>query len=170
MLPAYFANMAPVIVRRWTSFLDFPVDFGAKFGGKPLFGKNKTFRGFFFGIIFALLLSYLQHALESVEFFSSISIIDYSGWNWALIGILMGAGALLGDLVKSFFKRRIGVKPGERFFLFDQVDFVIGALLLIALIYVPPISLIITIILLSILLHVIVNHAAYYLKIRKEKW
>ena len=170
MLPAYFSNMAPVIVRKWTNFLNYPVDLGAKLWGKPLFGKNKTFRGFFFGIIFALALSFVQHLLTSVGFFASISIIDYSGWNWAIVGVLMGLGALTGDLIKSFFKRRLDIKPGSKFFPFDQVDFVIGAMMFVAIIYIPPISLIITIILLSIILHIIVNHTAYYFKIRKEKW
>ena len=44
MLPAYFANMAPVIVKR-IDFLAFPVDFSKTLGKKPILGKNKTFRG-----------------------------------------------------------------------------------------------------------------------------
>jgi len=39
-------------------------------------------------------------------------------------------GALLGDIVESFFKRRMGKERGEDWIPFDQLDFVVGALLL----------------------------------------
>ncbi|KAA0006124.1 MAG: CDP-archaeol synthase, partial [Thermoplasmata archaeon] len=39
-------------------------------------------------------------------------------------------GALLGDIVESFFKRRVGKERGEDWIPFDQVDFLIGALIL----------------------------------------
>ena len=38
-------------------------------------------------------------------------------------------GALTGDVTKSFFKRRIGKNRGEDWILFDQIDFIGGALL-----------------------------------------
>ena len=104
MLPAYFANMAPVIVKKINIF-DYPVDFNKKFGKKPLFGKHKTFRGFIFGIVFAITIAYVQFRLAEADSFWSISILDYE--KWLLIGFLMGFGALSGDLIKSFFKRRI---------------------------------------------------------------
>ncbi|MFH1316283.1 MAG: CDP-2,3-bis-(O-geranylgeranyl)-sn-glycerol synthase [Candidatus Woesearchaeota archaeon] len=168
MLPAYFANMAPVIVRRFTNLLDYPIDFNIKFGGKPLLGKNKTWRGLFFGVVFALIIAYVQFLLKNSLFFSSISIIGYN--SWLMIGFLLGLGALVGDFSKSFVKRRLSIKPGKRFFPFDQLDFIIGALIFISIIMVPPIDLLITILIISLVLHVVVNHLAYYLKIRKEKW
>ena len=39
-------------------------------------------------------------------------------------------GALLGDIVESFFKRRLGKNRGEDWLVFDQLDFIIGALVL----------------------------------------
>ena len=62
MLPAYFANMAPVIVKK-INFLGIPIDFNKKINDKPIFGKNKTFRGLIFGIIFAMIITYLQFLL-----------------------------------------------------------------------------------------------------------
>ena len=41
MSPAYFANMAPVIFRKF-NFLAIPIDFGKKINNKPLLGKTKT--------------------------------------------------------------------------------------------------------------------------------
>lgn len=167
MLPAYFANMAPVIVKKIELF-DFPIDFNRQINNKPIFGKNKTFRGFVFGVIFSVIIAYFQFLLYNVEAFRGISFIDYK--NWLLLGFLIGLGALLGDLIKSFFKRRLGIKPGVRFVPFDQTDFVIGALVFIMPVFDLTFKIFITSLLLSFILHIIVNHIAFYLKIRNEKW
>jgi CDP-2,3-bis-(O-geranylgeranyl)-sn-glycerol synthase len=82
----------------------------------------------------------------------------------------MGSGAILGDLIKSFFKRRIGIKPGEKWIFFDQVDYAIGALLFTSLVYTPSLALILTVIAISFFGNILVNHAAFWLDIRKEKW
>ena len=37
-------------------------------------------------------------------------------------------GALMGDIIESFFKRRIGKKRGEDWIPFDQLDFILGVL------------------------------------------
>ena len=41
LLPAGFANMAPVFAKK-INFLRYPVDFGLKLRGRRIFGKNKT--------------------------------------------------------------------------------------------------------------------------------
>lgn len=169
MMPAYFANMAPVIAKRWFKKLAFPVDFNYKIKGKPLFGKNKTFRGFFFGILFAIIIALVQRVLYySYESFRNLSFIDYS--NWLLLGFLIGFGAIFGDLIESFFKRRLDRGPGTRFFPWDQLDFVIGALVFSSFVVDITFLKIVVIILLSVIGHILVNHSAYYLGIRKEKW
>ena len=167
MLPAYFANMAPVMVKKINLFV-FLIDYNKQLNNKPILGKNKTFRGLFFGVIFAIIISYLQFSLSSIEFFKSISFLDYQ--NWLLLGFLMGLGALTGDLVKSFFKRRLGISPGAKFIPFDQTDFVVGALIFIMPILDLTLRIFIVSLLLSFVLHIIVNHLAFYLKIRNEKW
>ena len=167
MLPAYFANMAPVIVKK-IDLLAFPVDFNKKIDGKPILGKNKTYRGIIFGIVFAIFIAYLQFSLYRIPFFNQISFVDYQ--NWLLFGLLMGAGALTGDLVKSFFKRRLNINPGMKFVPFDQTDFVAGALIFIMPIFDLTLRIFITSLLLSFVLHITVNHLAFYLKIRNEKW
>lgn len=167
MLPSYFANMAPVIVKKINLFRQ-PLDFGKKLGSRPVFGKNKTFRGFVFGIAFAVIVAYAQFLLYGIGVFKSISFVDYRGW--LFFGILSGTGALTGDLAKSFFKRRLGIKPGEKFVPFDQTDFILGSFLFIAPFFKIDIKIFLTSLVLSFLLHIIVNHAAYYLGIRQEKW
>lgn len=167
MLPAYFANMAPVIVRNINLF-SFPLDFNKKINNKPILGKNKTFRGLFFGVIFAIIASYIQFELNQLDFFRYISFINYK--NWILFGTLIGLGSLTGDSVKSFFKRRLGRIPGTKFVPFDQIDFVIGALVFIIPVFNLTLNIFVTSLLLSFVLHIIVNHIAFYLKIREEKW
>ena len=167
MLPAYFANMAPVMVKKINLFV-FPIDFNKEIGDKPILGKNKTFRGLIFGVVFAVIIAYLQFLLYDLELFRNVSFIDYS--DWLLFGFLMGFGALTGDLIKSFFKRRLGIKPGAKFVPFDQTDFVVGALVSITPIFDLTLNIFVIALLLSFILHIIVNHLAFYLKIRNEKW
>lgn len=165
MLPAYFANMAPVLFRK-LNFLNYPVDFNVKFRGNPLLGKNKTYRGIFFGVLFALIIAYLQYYFYG--YFNSISLYNYN--NWLLIGFLLGFGALFGDLVKSFFKRRCSINPGCRFIPMDQLDYSIGALLLFSFYDILSLDKILIIIIMSFFLVIVINHIVFYLKIRNEKW
>ncbi|MBI2655493.1 CDP-archaeol synthase [Candidatus Woesearchaeota archaeon] len=167
MLPAYFANMAPVMVKKIGLF-DFPVDFGKKVNGGRVLGSHKTFRGFIFGIAFAVIVAYIQFLLQDVEFFRNLSFFDYD--SWLLLGFLMGFGALAGDSIKSFFKRRIGIKPGERFIPFDQIDFVLGVFALTAPFFDVTLKIFAISVLLTFALDILVNHLAFYMKIRSEKW
>jgi len=167
ILPAYFANMAPVIVRK-INFLNFPIDFNKERGNKAIFGRNKTWRGLFFGLLFAIVISYIQHIFYKNGIFIGLSLIDYS--NWLLIGFLLGFGAIMGDLIESFVKRRLNYEPGKPFVPWDQMDFILGALVFIYPIIRLSFDKVFIILTLSFVLHIIVNHSAFYLKIRKEKW
>lgn len=170
MLPAYFANMAPVLTKGHFKELKVPIDFNTKFDKQTIFGKHKTFRGLVFGIIYGIILAFIQSLLYRFEFFQILSFIDYS--NWFLIGFLLGSGAIIGDLIKSFFKRRLNLRPGRPFIPWDQLDFVAGSLLFSYIITRSwiTVEIILTIFIVSFLLHIMANHIAYYTKIRKEKW
>lgn len=128
MLPAYCANMAPMLVGK-LNILDCPADFNIELNGNRLLGKNKTIRGFVFGILTAIAVVYCQGALFSISFFKMASVLDYSKLNIMLFGFLMGFGALFGDSLKSFVKRRLNIKPGAPWFPFDQIDYVIGVII-----------------------------------------
>lgn len=167
MMPAYFANMAPVLLRK-LNILNYPVDFNVKIKGNPLLGKNKTYRGLFFGVLFALLIAYLQFLLYQLPFFSSISLYSYN--DWLLMGFLLGFGALFGDLVKSLFKRRFSINPGQRFIPMDQLDYSVGALAFFSFYHILSLDKMLLIVVMGFFLHIIANHIAFYLKIRNEKW
>ena len=168
MLPAYFANMAPVIVKNLFKSTAIPLDFNKTLGNKPVLGKNKTLRGLIFGILFAIFIAFFQFLLFKNDFLLEISLIDYS--NWIVFGFLMGSGAMIGDTIKSFFKRRLSYKPGQPFVPFDQIDFVLGALALTALFFDLTLEIFAGSLLLTFALHITVNHIAFYMKIRSEKW
>jgi len=167
MLPAYLANMMPVFVKK-INFLNYPVDFNKKFKNKPILGTHKTFRGLFFGIIAGIIIAYIQYLLRNYSFFANISLLNYE--YWILIGFLLGFGALVGDMAKSFFKRRVNIKPGAKFIPWDQLDYSIGSLLFISIIFIPSWQIILTVLILNFLLHISANHIGYYLKIREVKW
>ncbi|MBU2561993.1 MAG: CDP-2,3-bis-(O-geranylgeranyl)-sn-glycerol synthase [Nanoarchaeota archaeon] len=170
LLPALLANMAPPLFKKMR-FLDYPVDFGAKWKGKPLFGSHKTYRGLFFGIIAAIITSYVQSVLfSSSGWLRQASLIDYSAHNFVILGVLLGFGALFGDIVKSFFKRRVNVKPGRPWIPFDQLDFVVGALLFLAFVYVPSWKVVLFLLVVVPILHILTNHIGFYLGINKSKW
>lgn len=168
MLPAYFANMAPVMFKRAFPGLAVPLDRGKRWRGKRILGNHKTVRGILVGVVMGMLVAFAQSLLHQVEFFAALSFVDYS--QWLFLGLLMGLGALMGDMVKSFFKRRIGVKPGKPFVPFDQLDFVAGALLLSWIVVELTWAIVLTVLTVSILLHILTNHIAFYTGIRKEKW
>ena len=168
MVPAYFANMAPVICKNIFPRLAFPLDFNKDISGKPILGKNKTFRGLIFGIGFAGVSSYIQFNLYKIDWFRGISVLDYN--NWLIIGLLLGTGAMFGDIAKSFIKRRVNISPGRPWRGFDQLDFVIGAMIFISFIKVLDLSIIVTVLISSLVLNIAVNAISTYLKIRTDKW
>jgi CDP-2,3-bis-(O-geranylgeranyl)-sn-glycerol synthase len=123
MLPAGVANMAPIFAARLLPHWSRPVDFGRSFRGTRLFGSHKTWRGLFAGVLAGAACFALQ-ALIPPRLAPALALESAP----ALVGALLGAGALLGDLVKSFFKRRAHVAPGRPWFPWDQVDWLIGSL------------------------------------------
>jgi len=169
-VPIYLANMAPVITKKLLPSLAKPMDFGKTWKGKPILGSHKTFRGLIFGIIFGTLAALAQCMLYKNGIFRSVSVFDYTLYSSILLGALMGFGAIFGDALKSFFKRRANVKPGKPWIPFDEIDFIVGGLLFSMIIFFPPVKCMIITLVVSPLGHIIVNHIAFYLKIRKEKW
>lgn len=166
-LPAGLANIAAALSKH-TDFLNTPIDFGKTLGGKPVFGRNKTWRGFLFGILIGILVFWLQKYLYNLEPIKKISFFDYNQYNF-LLGFLFGFGAVFGDLVKSFFKRRFDILPGQSWIPFDQIDYTIGAFLFAGLIYFPGWKIFFYTILIGFLLHMLCNLIAYLLKLQKNK-
>ena len=164
LLPAGLANMAPPLFRH-VNFLNYQIDFGLKIRGRPILGSHKTFRGFFFGILAAIIGVYIQRLLYPYTI--NFSMIDYSSVNVILIGFLLGFGALFGDSVKSFFKRQLNVAPGKHLHIFDRVDWIIGALLFINIFIRTSLTADISALVVFGILHKLVDELAYKLNIKE---
>ncbi len=160
-LPAYIANAMPVIANGLKIFKGL-----AKPINKKVFGESKTYRGFFVGIIGALIIGLIQFAFGLYNFSTWENNLMFT----LLLSFYLGFGALFGDLIKSYFKRRIGIKSGKPWIIFDQIDYVIGGLLVGSLIVVPPLELIIILLIISPLFALLSNIIAYKLKMKKVWW
>lgn len=164
-LPAGIANMTPVIanhvpgLKNW----DTPLDMGRKWRGKRLLGDNKRWRGIVFGTLMATITAVVEFLIISRFIFS---------WRTATVvaigGALMGLGALLGDAFESLIKRRVGVKPGDSWFPFDQIDYILGGLLLSYPIIGWPWDLALSIFLLYFGLHLVVSYVGYLLGLKSK--
>jgi CDP-2,3-bis-(O-geranylgeranyl)-sn-glycerol synthase len=151
-------------------FLDKPVDFGKKFFTKPIFGSHKTWRGVILGIIIGILIVKFQILLYRLTFIKEISLLDYNKINFLVFGFLISGGAIFGDLLFAFIKRRLNLPPGTPFLPFDQTNYVIGVAIFLEPIYKLEISVWLTIFVLTFFLHIIVNRLGYHLKIHPAKW
>ena len=171
-LPAYAANMVPILAKRLNLFASLarPLDGGARLRGQPLFGPHKTVRGFVLGFGAALGVASFQWALaRSGSVMRALSSEPHEVLSPVLWGGALGGGALLGDLGKSFVKRRLGIPPGRRWFPWDQLDLVVGALLLGRLLYPFSWETIVVLVVATPLLGLVVSAGGYVLSV-KEAW
>lgn len=167
-LPAILANIGPFITKD-LPFLGYPLDFNIQFMGMPLLGKNKTFRGLFFGILFSMITMYLLYAIRLLTGVQ-LTLYTFSEVNFHLLAFLMGFGVIFGDVCKSFFKRRFKVKPGDPFIPWDQIDCALGGLILGRIAWKYPLKYFIVVLISTFFLHILVRHMGYYLKLSNHKW
>lgn len=132
-LPAGLANTAPVLAANitWLKNYTAPIDMNKKFRGKRILGDHKTFRGLLAGVVMGCLIASVQLAIATGSTWpaSHSAGLDYGSAWIIVVGGLLGLGALCGDSIKSFFKRQLGIAPGKSWFPFDQLDYLVGALL-----------------------------------------
>jgi len=165
--PAGLANMF-AFLSKYIRILKVPIDFGGNFRGKRIFGDNKTWRGAFFGIFVGFLVFLLQKYLYRYNFFHDLSLFDYSKMSW-LFGLLLSSGAIIGDLIKSFFKRRVNIAPGQSWMPFDQIDYTICVIALGSFIFFPGWPIAFGVVAIGFLLHILFNLASYILKMKRSK-
>ena len=158
ILPCYVANAAPVLLGGGA-----PLDCGAKAGdGKRLFGKTKTIRGFVGGVAAGTLAAGILVYAYPLAIGAQAQM---------LAGIALSFGALIGDALGSFMKRRMGIGEGKPFLL-DQFGFVVVGLLL-AYPFASAMydsGTIVFILILSYLLHIATNFAANRLGLKSVPW
>ncbi len=166
MVPAYVPNPIAAL-----SGGGLPIDGGRKLrDGYRIFGKGKTYRGFIIGVAAGILAGLLLMWLR--ETFS----LTFLPAHTALSVTLLALGALLGDLAKSFLKRRLGKESGSPWPVADQYDLVAGSLLLVALFdwqwvaaTITP-GILVVILVITPILHVAVNLIGYVWGVKDVPW
>jgi CDP-archaeol synthase len=125
------------------AFLHHPIDRGRKFRGKRIFGDNKTYRGVVvvsLGTVIGFgLQSLLLHRIASIR---SIELFDYAFFKSVTLGLAVGVASMLSELPNSFIKRRFEIAPGRAakgwkgviFYVYDQIDFLLGSWLVLAIV------------------------------------
>jgi CDP-2,3-bis-(O-geranylgeranyl)-sn-glycerol synthase len=152
IFPAYCANAIPVLAGGGLN-----MDFGKTMpDGRPVFGKNKTFRGFFAGLV-------VGTAAGLTESYIFGYVIPF--------GFIISLGALVGDLTGAFVKRRLSILPGGLFPVVDQIDFIAGAILFSLLLPMPRSwELCVAALIITAPLHLLTNYVAYKLKLKANPW
>lgn len=202
IFPGYISNAAMVIVGGGK-----PIDGGRTFrDGRRILGDNKTWSGLikgplYIGIplsigLFCLFLV-LWPTIINIPM-ASINNNDYKIYNdivyyqYYFIGgsfpfgflsiiiriVLCSYGAALGDLVGSFLKRRFDVESGAPFWVIDQLDFAVFAILFVSipafifpnLFWVPDIYMIILLLILTPSVSIIANTVAYIAGLKEVPW
>jgi CDP-2,3-bis-(O-geranylgeranyl)-sn-glycerol synthase len=129
IIPVYVANASAVIVGGGT-----PIDFGRTWkDGRRILGDGKTWRGLFAGTFLGMTAGFglaVAASYLSTSDYSFLNLTNFEGFPMMILLLFsLCFGALLGDIVESFFKRRIGKDRGTDWIPFDQLDFLLGALL-----------------------------------------
>ena len=157
LLPLYIANAAPILFHG-----KIPVDLGKKYRGERILGKGKpilgalcgVLGGTFIGIIFGLVFPQIYVLIPQ----------------YLLLVVLLSVGAIIGDMAKSFVKRRKGIKSGERWFLVDQLDFIVGGVIFSLMVRFPEIGIVLFLLIVTVFIHTATNIIAFKLKLKKVPW
>jgi CDP-2,3-bis-(O-geranylgeranyl)-sn-glycerol synthase len=172
LLPAAAANMAPVLtaaipfLKQWNA----PLDGGRTFRGVAIFGSHKTWRGLISGTVLATLTLYLQQVLVTHTNWTPAVTggLDYEALPTLILGPLFALGALGGDAIESFFKRQRGIKSGGTWVPFDQIDYIIGAIIASLPIFIATPSQYFWMLLVWFVMHLLFSYAGWLLKLKKQ--
>ncbi|NJD31072.1 MAG: CDP-archaeol synthase [Gammaproteobacteria bacterium] len=137
-----------------------PIDGGATFRGKRVFGANKTWRG---AVITISTMSLTAWALAELHAccLHLPTLVPFAETNPLAWGILLGAGYIAGELPNSIVKRQIGIGPGRSgsglvgrvFWVVDQLDSLAGMLLFTWPVWHPPPALVLLLVVIMLVAH-----------------
>jgi len=169
MGPAYVPNNAAVLAGGGK-----PIDGNRTWGGRRLLGDGKTWRGALVGIgagvAVAVLMNGLSTPVGDAVGVSSLPVFS------VVVALALAGGAVTGDILASFLKRRLGRDRGESIPLLDQLDFVVLALgvtwlsdpMWVTQTFQTPELLVVLVV--TPLLHVGSNVVAYLLGVKNVPW
>ncbi|HIQ10275.1 MAG TPA: CDP-2,3-bis-(O-geranylgeranyl)-sn-glycerol synthase [Euryarchaeota archaeon] len=149
-VPAYVANAAATLSKFFPR--RHPVDFGLHWlDGKRVLGDGKTWEGLFLGVTAGTIAGYAVFSLFGLSYDP----------------FLISLGALFGDIVGSFAKRRAGLPRGAPAPVLDQLDFILGAFMLAGPFGLKETAMII---LITPAVHRAANIVGYITGLKNEPW
>lgn len=174
IFPAYVAGPGAVLLGGGR-----PMDGGRMHkDGRRYLGDGKTWRGLVGGVSFGFIIGLLQDFANQFSEWPEMSFGSYP-YN-VLVIFLLPFGALMGDMIGSYIKRRKGIERGQKAPVLDQYDFLIFAVILVAVLQWPwffehyldsfAILGLITIIVLTPVLHRITNIIGHRMGKKEVPW
>ena len=154
-----------------------PIDGGHVYrDGKRIFGDNKTWIGFLSMIIISMITTILWGYLCTCFSFGNLNelyrIYDNTVLYNAGVGFYLFFSYMLFELPNSFIKRRLSITPGKTenrlFFVIDQIDSLIGVMLILFLVSGISVWKYLFYIFLGGFTHISVNFILYKLKVRRN--
>ena len=192
-LPVIFSGVFHMFVvkQRWLPRLARPIDRGACFRGRRIFGDNKTWRGVVVMIGAGAIAGAVQgffggSALSDVSALGAVWLVDTGppgdavplgyALQYGAAHALFGLGYALGELPNSFLKRQIDIAPGKAgagllgafFLLLDQADSVAACLLVGWMVFPLSGALVLMSIASMTVLHLLLNAALHRGGVRKN--
>ncbi len=128
MLPLFISNPTAVFTGN-----KYPIDFGKNFrDGRRILGDGKSWGGLvggtLIGMVAGLAMAFIMRRVDAGEYWhfgaSQLEVLKNV--------FLISFGALFGDSVASFFKRRMNFERGAAVPGLDQFDMILGVWLLLA--------------------------------------
>lgn len=165
-IPAFIANPTAVVTGGRAI-----IDRGVSWKGKRIFGDHKTWSGFiggiFAGTVIGLIINYifLFFKIKELVFSPDLALAISMVFSLSFF-------SMLGDLVGSFIKRRLGRAPGKESLFLDQYPFAIFSLAFFFIIFqgeaynIFPWQGIIAILIVTPLIHRMVNIIGYKMKFK----
>ena len=151
------------------------IDRGYTFRGKPIFGENKTWRGFVFMVPATGVCFILLHAAMRITLAEEVQLWPLTITEYFLLGCWTGLGFMLIELPNSFAKRQLRIAPGapaksqrarNACFIVDQIDSIAGGLLAIWSFVPVPLSAVVSLLILGGLAHYVFNVVLKHLGLR----
>ena len=171
-LSAWIANATPVLGGGGR-----PIDGGKVFrDGNRILGDGKSIRGFIVGVFFGTFVGVVQFIAAPylrpllAQFVTITPEMDYVLSISIPVAFLLSLGALTGDVVGSFIKRRVNIKSGDPSPFLDQLGFIIMALIFAYPLMVPSPIFVVILILTTLGIHWLSNALGYFLGLKKNPW
>lgn len=167
-IPTFIANAVPILIKNIPIIDKFNTPIS-----KTFFWKNKTYRWFIFGVLFAILFSviiyrYLDNVLfyfQNFNLFNNIINLYYNIvkdiFTAIIVWLLQWFWALFWDLIESFIKRRIWKTPWSPWPFWDWVDYIIWSIIFFSIIFTPSFFWIIFLIVFSPFISLVANIISY---------